>query len=282
MFSFTNERLITERVFFSSYFLNLFIFIVFSACSGGSDYTRELSLPCSDEERECRVFIPDHPEKTEYAFILLHGFNSTSRFFPSVAPLSSLADKYNAVFVCPNGGRASWYIDKPWSDKGCYAGFIAQGVTSFIDSAFGINKSFIIGTSMGGHGALTLVMKYPEKFHGGASISGITDITRFPKRWRISDILGDFSSNQKLWKSHSFHHLIDKDKLEGKKLILDCGRSDFAIGVNRSTHQKLDSLEIDHEFSVKKGKHNGFYTKKRFPYVLESAVEFMEGMKGEK
>ena len=115
---------------------------------------------------------------------LLHGYSGDYTTWSRIVPLESYADAYHVIIVCPDGNFNSWYVNSPVRRDSRFETYVADEVVSFVDSAYRTwaeaDGRAIIGTSMGGHGATTILARHPDKFCGAGSISGIMDLTDFP------------------------------------------------------------------------------------------------------
>jgi S-formylglutathione hydrolase FrmB len=209
---------------------------------------------------------------------LLHGYSGDYATWIRISPLEEYADSFHLVFVCPDGNYNSWYIDSPVKTGSKFETYIAKEVVAFVDSGFrtwaSANGRAIIGSSMGGHGATTLMVKHPDEFCGAGSISGIMDLAEFPGEWDIAAVLGEYDKNAALWTNNSFFSLLEKLAGKNKALILDCGLSDFALPGNRKTHQKLLTLGIPHQYFERPGSHSPLYAQK----VLGFHVKYLSGV----
>jgi S-formylglutathione hydrolase FrmB len=196
---------------------------------------------------------------------LLHGYSGDYTTWSRIVPLESYSDSYRCIIVCPDGNYNSWYINSPIKKNSEFETYIVKEVVPFVDSAFRTwpeaNGRAIVGASMGGHGAATLLAKFPRMFCGAGSISGIMDLCEFPREWDISSVLGDYQDHRDLWKNSSFYVLCEDLKGKDKGLILDCGVSDFALPGNRKTHEKLISLSIPHDYYERPGAHSPLYVR---------------------
>jgi S-formylglutathione hydrolase FrmB len=205
---------------------------------------------------------------------LLHGFGGDSRVWPVIADLGNLSDRYQLIFVCPTGER-SWYMNSPVNKKSQFETYITVDVIGYIDKKFRTwpqaDGRAIIGTSMGGHGALTLLARHPDLFCGGGSISGVLDLTEFPDEWDLAKILGPYDKNRLRWNRLSFTGQIRLLAGKNKGIILDCGTDDFALAGNRKAHQLLEQAGILHEYMERDGGHTPAYSAK----VIEFHVEFL-------
>lgn len=213
------------------------------------------------------VFLPrDYGSGSRFSTVyFLHGYGGNHTTWPRVAPLSAYADTCRLIFVCPDGNYNSWYLDSPVKKNSAFETYLIKEVLPFIDRKYRTRAEArgraIIGTSMGGHGAVTLCVKHPDAFHGGASISGIMDLTEFPGEWDLSGVLGPYDVHQRTWQSYSFTGMVDRLIGTDALLILDCGTSDFALPGNRRAHELLQARRIAHEYYERPGGHTLEYSR---------------------
>jgi S-formylglutathione hydrolase FrmB len=209
---------------------------------------------------------------------LLHGYSNDYSTWTRISPLNEYADSFHLIFVCPDGNFNSWYIDSPVKTASKFETYITKEVIAFIDSGYrtwaSANGRAIIGSSMGGHGATTLLAKHPDLFCGAGSISGIMDLAEFPAEWDLTAVLGEYRKNSALWTDNSFYSLLEKLSGKNKAIILDCGTSDFALPGNRKTHEKLLALNIPHQYFERPGSHTPLYAQK----VLGFHVKYFSGI----
>jgi S-formylglutathione hydrolase FrmB len=127
---------------------------------------------------------------------LLHGFSDSfnawlTKPVPDKQLVNKLADAYNLLIVCPDGGYGSWYLDSPVDKNFQYETFIIQELIPHIDKKYKTIASkegrLISGLSMGGHGALYLAARNPDKFIAAGSIAGAVDLEAIAKEsgWLI-------------------------------------------------------------------------------------------------
>src|SRR5690349_5873 len=72
---------------------------------------------------------------------LLHGFSDSFDAWltkPSLDKqlVSLMADKYNTIIVCPDGGYGSWYLDSPVSKDFQYETYIIKELIPTVDSKY--------------------------------------------------------------------------------------------------------------------------------------------------
>jgi S-formylglutathione hydrolase FrmB len=196
---------------------------------------------------------------------LLHGYSGDYMTWSRIVSLDFYSDTYHLIIVCPDGDFNSWYVNSQVKKNSKFETYIVKEVVAFVDSAFRTWPEAagraLLGTSMGGHGATTLLARYPDMYCGAGSISGIMDMSEFPREWDIATIFGDYQDNPDLWRNNSFFMLCENLKGKNKGLILDCGTSDFALPCNRKTHEKLVSLGIPHDYCERPGNHSPMYVR---------------------
>jgi putative tributyrin esterase len=222
------------------------------------------------------VVLPD-PAQTKMSVhypvvYLLHGWSGSYRDWSSHTDLKPLADKYQLIIVCPDGGYAGWYIDSPYKKDSQYETYIAREVVKYMDEHYSTladaDHRALCGLSMGGHGAITLICKYPDTFGAAGSMSGVMELNDPKRRAGLNEVLGSFESNQLLWEKNSALYLVYKLKEKNKALLFDCGIEDFCIDGNRKIHQKLMELGMAHDYYERPGRHDWDYWVNALEYHL--------------
>jgi putative tributyrin esterase len=214
------------------------------------------------------IFIPESYDGEESfpLLFMLHGWSGNYEQWNSIIPLQEYADEYNFIIVCPDGFYDSWYVDSPINDSSQFETFLFEDLVPklFTDFKIDTNNIFITGLSMGGHGAVTLHLKYPNFFKASASTSGILDLTHFPEKWGMKNIFGDIHNNYDTWIEHSAYYLL-KDDCKNIRLHIDCGTEDFAYEVNKNFSDRAQKLDINLKFVSGPGNHSHEYWKSSIP-----------------
>jgi len=214
-------------------------------------------------------------ERRYPVIVLLHGYSGDFRQWQKITDLPALASRHGVILVCPDGGFDSWYLDSPVLENKRYKSFIINDVLSRIDQDFrtlGPKARAITGLSMGGHGAIRFISLYPDSFVAAGSMSGILDLRVFPNSWKIADYLGGHNENQQRWRSASAVNLLDSLKGKGKGIMVDCGRDDFALSVNRAYRDSAAVKGVEINYAEKPGSHNGDYWKK----AIDPQITFLK------
>lgn len=204
---------------------------------------------------------------------LLNGYGGDYGQWPITTPqLTKTADDLKIIFVCPDGGIGSWYFDSPIDSSIRYESYITKELVPYIDAHFSTKANSksraITGLSMGGHGALYLAIRHSDIFGAAGSTSGGVDFRAFPNRWDIKKALGEYESNKERWYEYTVMRQVELLKNSQLALIIDCGIDDFFMPVNRTLHEKLLQLKIDHDYIERPGEHNHIYWGSSIDYQI--------------
>lgn len=247
--------------------------------------TIHVHSPCMKKQIPCVVIIPDqhNDSSTRYPVVyLLHGYSGNYAQWINHAPqLKTVADQLRMIFVCPDGGYGSWYLDSPVDTTFKYETFLVKELVPFIDSNYKTianrKQRAITGLSMGGHGGLYISIRNKKLFGLAGSICGGVDIRPFPKNWDLAKRLGDTVCCKQNWEQYTVMNVVNQLKNNELKLIIDCGLGDFFLDVNRALHQKLLQMKIDHDYIERPGKHDKAYWGNAVNYQL---LFFWKGFRG--
>lgn len=225
---------------------------------------------------KCVVVTPNTYKKSKMKFpvvYLLHGYSGNyARWLTEAPQLKQKADELQMIFICPDGGYGSWYLDSPVDSSFKYEAFMIKELVPYVDAHYKTipQKKYraVTGLSMGGHGALYLSIRNKDVFGATGSICGGVDIRPFPKNWDLVKRLGDTVCCKQNWNDYSVINVVDQLKNNELNLIIDCGLGDFFLDVNRALHQKLMQMKIDHDYTERPGKHDKAYWGSAIDYHL--------------
>jgi len=228
------------------------------------------------KEIKCIFITPEKNSKTERfpVVYVLHGYsgNPSRTLKQDIPDLAEQSERYQMIFVLPDGGYDSWYFDSIADDNVRYETFISKELISFTDQCYPTlpakNKRAIYGWSMGGQGALYLAIRHKDLFGAAGSICGAVDFRPFTNAYGIEKGLGDFQTHQKSWEEHTALYQAGALKNKDLKIIIDCGLNDPLLNCNRALHQKLIDLKVDHDYTERPGAHNDAYWSKASAYQL--------------
>ena len=156
---------------------------------------------------------------------------------------------------------------------------------------------------MGGHGALWLAFRHPGVFGACGSMSGGVDIRPFPNNWKISEQLGPYSENPRLWDEHTVIEQLyrvvpftDRNREVASKearpvdyslqpgqlaIVIDCGTEDYFFEVNRQLHERMLYRHISHEYIVRPGGHTHDYWREAVEYHMLFFRRFFDSQERE-
>jgi S-formylglutathione hydrolase FrmB len=229
------------------------------------------------------VVRPDNYSNTKALPVvyLLHGYSDDyAGWITKAKGFEKLADLYNLMIVCPDGGYSSWYWDSPVDPSYKYETYIADELVKWVDSKYKTIKDrrarAITGLSMGGHGALYLAFKHQDVFGAAGSMSGGVDIRPFPNNWDMSERLGAYAANPERWEKNTVANMLYLLTPNALALIIDCGTEDFFYAVNEHLHQQLLFRNIPHDYITRPGSHNWEYWANAVQYQLLFFYQFFQ------
>jgi S-formylglutathione hydrolase FrmB len=211
---------------------------------------------------------------------LLHGFSDNNQTWVSRTSIKNLADQYNIIVVCPDGGFSSWYFDSPVDPSFRYETFISKELVSYVDEHYTTlpqrESRAIAGQSMGGHGAMYLSIRHPDTFSVVVSFSGGVDLRPFPTKWDIAKRLGNIEDRRDDWTANSVITLAKALPPNELAISIDCGEGDFFIEVNRSLHQLLLQRHVPHDYTERPGGHDWAYWSNAVKYQMLFIAEHLK------
>ncbi len=224
------------------------------------------------------IYLPPNYETTkDYPVIYyLHGFdgnnNSSNKIIKIIDSLILKKDFPETIIIAPNGEN-SWYIDD-YAGKFKYSTMFIEEFIPFVKNKYSItddiNKSTIMGLSMGGFGALRFTMLYPDEF--GLCISFMAGINTKEQTYQDSEedyqkyLHNLYGENLKPSERTNDHFIrnnplyipekIDVETLKSKKWYIQTCDNDYHSLPNAELHIVFHKLKIKHEFRVLNGEHN--------------------------
>ncbi len=193
------------------------------------------------------VFLPPNASaKTPY-LIFLSGLTCTEDNFTTKANAYQKAADLGIAILAPDtsprgegvandeaydlGQGAGFYLDAtqdPWAPNFRMESYIIRELLPMAEKEFSLNPDAcaITGHSMGGHGALTLYFKYPEKFTSVSAFAPIVAPTEVP--WGHKAFTAYLGDNQEDWKNHDACHLVStaKSPASNAPILIDQGSAD--------------------------------------------------------
>lgn len=179
------------------------------------------------------------------ALFYLAGLSCNEETFVIKAHAQRLAAQLGLILIAPDtsprgeaveqgdswdiGQGAGFYINAtqaPWSEHFQMESYIVDELYPLVLGEFEIQASAvgILGHSMGGHGALTLAWKYPEKFRSVSAFAPICAPMQCPWGQKaFSEYLGE---DQSQWTGHDASELIRSKGMQFSEVLVDQGLDD--------------------------------------------------------
>ncbi|TPX63716.1 S-formylglutathione hydrolase [Spizellomyces sp. 'palustris'] len=145
------------------------------------------------------------------------------------------------------GTGAGFYVDattEKWKQYKMYS-YITEELPSIINQSFPVDTArvSIAGHSMGGHGALVIGLKNPEKYRSISAFSPIANPTDCP--WGVKAFSAYLGPDKESWKAYDASEVIANYSGPPKRILVDQGKADQfleeQLKVERLTKAKSDS-----------------------------------------
>ena len=126
------------------------------------------------------------------------------------------------------GKGAGFYVDatqEPWSANFRMWRYVTDELPRLIEAEFPVDmtRQSITGHSMGGHGALTVALTYPDRFRSVSAFAPIVAPGQVP--WGQKALAGYLGDDRAAWRKHDAVALID-DGARLRELLVDVGDAD--------------------------------------------------------
>jgi S-formylglutathione hydrolase len=127
------------------------------------------------------------------------------------------------------GLGAGFYVDAtepPWSAGYRMYSYVTQELPAHVAGRFAVDatRTGIFGHSMGGHGALTIALKNPDRYRSVSAFAPIASPTRCP--WGEKALTGYLGADRARWRDYDTTALIEDRGWHGPPLLVDQGTSD--------------------------------------------------------
>ncbi|HTS23555.1 MAG TPA: S-formylglutathione hydrolase [Casimicrobiaceae bacterium] len=127
------------------------------------------------------------------------------------------------------GIGAGFYVDAtqaPWSQSYRMYSYVVEELPGTIAANLPVDagRSGIFGHSMGGHGALTIAFKNPERYRSVSALAPICSPMRCP--WGEKALSGYLGSDRSHWRAYDATALLEDRGWSGPALLVDQGTKD--------------------------------------------------------
>jgi S-formylglutathione hydrolase len=193
------------------------------------------------------VYVPDHREGTKLPVVTyLSGLTCTHANVTEKGEFRSACAEHGLIFVAPDtsprgqgvpgdpadsydfGLGAGFYVDAteaPFARNYRMWSYVTEELPKLVSEQFPTDtaRQSILGHSMGGHGALTCALRYPNRYRAASAFAPIVAPSRVP--WGIKALGGYLGANKDTWRKHDTVALIE-DGAKFGDLLVDYGDAD--------------------------------------------------------
>ena len=191
------------------------------------------------------VYVPPHQNGAQLPVVwYLSGLSCTHANVTEKGEFRQACAELGLIFVAPDtsprgegvgddeaydmGQGAGFYVDAteaPWAPHFRMWSYITLELPALIAMHFPANLSrqSIMGHSMGGHGALTIGLTYPDRFKAVSAFAPIVAPSQVP--WGKKALGGYLANDRTAWRRHDAVALIE-DGAKVPELLVDQGEAD--------------------------------------------------------
>lgn len=216
-------------------------------CFEGEQRIYQMASTCLKQPTKFGVFLPPQALKMQKcpAVIYLAGLTCTEETFVIKAHAQRLAAQLGLILISPDtsprgddvaqgdswdiGQGAGFYLNatqQPWVEHFQMESYLMAELYPLVlkELPIAAHKVGIFGHSMGGHGALTLAWKYPEKFSSVSAFAPICEPSACP--WGEKAFSNYLGKDQTKWAMHDATQLVLSKGALFSEVLIDQGLSD--------------------------------------------------------
>ena len=212
---------------------------------GGTQGVYKHASSATGTEMVFSVFVPDHAEGVKLPVVwYLSGLTCTHANVTEKGEFRAACARHGLIFVAPDtsprgpgvadaegydfGQGAGFYVDAteaPFAEHFAMWSYVTDELPSLIAAEFPADpaRQSIMGHSMGGHGALTIGLTYPERYKAVSAFSPIVAPSQVP--WGQKALAGYLGHDRAAWRKHDAVALIE-DGARVPALLVDQGEAD--------------------------------------------------------
>jgi len=192
------------------------------------------------------IFLPPQAERGGKLPVVsyLSGLTCTHANVTEKGEYRAACAEHGLVFVAPDtsprgddvpeadgydfGKGAGFYVDateEPWATNYRMWTYVTEELPALVAAEFPVDmdRQGITGHSMGGHGALTVALNFPERFRSVSTFAPIVAPGQVP--WGQKALAGYLGDDRASWRKHDAVALIE-DGAKLKELLVDVGTAD--------------------------------------------------------
>ncbi|WP_436530552.1 alpha/beta hydrolase [Actinoplanes sp. HUAS TT8] len=204
------------------------------------------------DDHRWTVLTPDGWTREERLplILVLHGANSSADVLTMMQPTIERSDLPRTVVACVSTPTVGGFYLGRWER------LVAEEFPALLAAEFNTGPIALLGSSMGGYGALRIAFADPGRFTAVAAVSPAL-LTENPRPRTTLGVLAEFAAAMRPEDTigHRLRANADAVRASGLPILLRCGDSDvFAMqdGAER-LHRDLWDLDIAHDYHLVRG-----------------------------
>lgn len=201
------------------------------------------------------VYVPPHAEGAKLPVLwYLSGLTCTHANVMEKGEYRRACAERGIIFVAPDtsprgddvpddegydfGKGAGFYVDAtqaPWANNFRMYSYVTRELPAIVARHFPADmaRQAITGHSMGGHGALTIALRNPDRFRSVSAFAPIAAPTQCP--WGEKALGGYLGSDRAIWRNHDAVALIE-DGARVAEILVDQGEDDNFLNDQLKPH----------------------------------------------
>ena len=213
---------------------------------GGRQLVVRHASQATSTEMTFSIFLPPQAEQSVKVPVLwyLSGLTCTHANVTEKGEYRAACAKQGLIFVAPDtsprgdgvpddpeydmGQGAGFYVDAteaPWSANFRMWSYVTEELPALVAAEFSadMGREGITGHSMGGHGALTVALRNPERFRSVSAFAPIVAPSQVP--WGQKALSGYLGEDRATWRKHDAVALIEDGSFVDE-ILIDVGGAD--------------------------------------------------------
>lgn len=191
------------------------------------------------------VYRPESSKSIKGALIWLSGLTCNEENFITKSGAQRVLSERGLVVICPDtsprglmlpgeheaydfGSGAGFYVDattSAYKENYNMASYVNEELYALMDIKYELRgRMGLFGHSMGGHGALTLALKNPQKYRSVSAFSPI--VNPMNCEWGRKAFTGYLGRDEESWKDYDSCELLKSGKRHPSKILIDQGLAD--------------------------------------------------------
>ena len=232
-------------------------------CFGGRQLRYKHTSASLDCDMHFSIYLPPQAEQGSVPVLYwLSGLTCTDENFVTKAGAQQAAAEHGIAIVAPDtsprgegvpddpdgaydfGLGAGFYVnatEAPWSQHYRMYDYIVDELPTLIAEYFPVDvaRSGIFGHSMGGHGALTIALKNPEKYRSVSAFAPICAPSECP--WGEKALGRYLGEDRASWRAHDAVALLEEGAILAP-LKVDQGSADSFLEEQLKTERLIETL----------------------------------------